>query len=316
MSKPVRNVILIGASGNMGVHVLKQLLAHPHHPGVSVLTREESTAEFPKPVKVFKTDYSPASLEQAFKNQDVVLSFLNYDVPFHRLELIIDAAIKAGVDRFVPSDYGIRTYHERYDVGVATYKRQIVEHLEAKAGSISWTSFICNPWIEYCLLDGLLGFDLEKQEANIVNKGDSPFSGSNRAYVAQAVCNLLTDQSAYHDSKNQYVHIAGHTLTQNGILSILKKLSGKPWKVEYVEADDMIAEGRKLIAVGNPWGMALVVRAVTCGYIEDGVCVGDLRSQNPWDERLGLKLNDLEDDLRATLEGQFPIIHLPPVIIP
>lgn len=139
----------VQASGNMGVHVLKQLLAHPNHPEVTVLTREESAAEFTEPVRVFRSDYSAASLEQAFKHQDVVLSFLNYDVPFDRLKLIIDAAIKAGVDRFIPSDYGIRTYHEQYSVGVATYKRKIVQYLEAKAGLISWTSFICNPWIEY-----------------------------------------------------------------------------------------------------------------------------------------------------------------------
>ncbi|KAH7089423.1 hypothetical protein FB567DRAFT_520740 [Paraphoma chrysanthemicola] len=316
MTKHVRSVILIGASGNIGVHVLTQLLAHPERPEVTVLTREESTAEFPEPVRVFRSDYSSTSLEQAFKNQDVALSFLNYDVPFDRLKLIIDAAIKAGVDRFIPSDYGIRTYHERYNVGVATYKRKVVRHLEEKEGLISWTSFICNPWIEYCLLDGLLGFDLGKHEADIVDSGDDPFSGSTRSYVAQAVCNLITDPAAYHDSKNQYVHLAGHTLTQNKILSVLEKVSGKQWKIDYTKADDVIAEGQKLIAVGNPWGMALIVRAVTCGRTGEGEGVGDLRYQRPWDERLGLKLNDLEDDLRATLEGQFPIIHMPPIIIP
>lgn len=131
------------------MHVLEQLLAHPKRPEVTVLTREESTAEFAEPAKVFRTDYTSASLEQAFKDQDVVLSFLNYDVPFDRLKLIIDAAIKAGVDRFIPSDYGVRTYDEDYEIGVATYKRKIVRYLESKAGLISWTAFICNPWIEY-----------------------------------------------------------------------------------------------------------------------------------------------------------------------
>lgn len=134
--------------------------------------------------------------------------------------------------------------------------------------------------------------------------------------MAQAVCNLLTDPAAYHDSKNQYIHLAGHSLTQNIILAQLEKLSGTQWKTENVKSDDMIAEGHNLIAVGNPWGMALVVRAVTCSRTEEGESVGDLRSQSPWDERLGLKLDALEDDLRATLEGQFPIIHMPPAIIP
>lgn len=76
------------------------------------------------------------------------MSFLNYDVSVDQ-KMIIDAAIKAGVDRFVPSDYGVRTYHPLYNVGVATYKRQFVEYLESKQDSISWTAIICNPWIEY-----------------------------------------------------------------------------------------------------------------------------------------------------------------------
>jgi hypothetical protein len=167
-----------------------------------------------------------------------------------------------------------------------------------------------------CLLDGLLGFDLEKHEASIVDSGDNPFSGNTRPYVAQAVCNLLTYPAAYQSSKNQYVHLTGHTLTQNKIVSILEELTGKKWKTDHVKANDLISEGRDLIAAGNHWGMALVVRAVTCGRTDEGEAVGDFRSLSPWDERLGLKLNDLKDDLRATLEGQIPIIHMPPVIIP
>lgn len=132
---------------------MQQLLAHGNSLDVTVLTRETSTAEFPGGVKIVRSDYTPASLEQAFRGQEVALSFLNYDVPFDLLKLIIDSAIKAGVNRFIPSDYGIRTYDERYDVAVATYKRRIVQYLEANQKFISWTSFICNPWIEYvCLI--------------------------------------------------------------------------------------------------------------------------------------------------------------------
>lgn len=131
-----------------------------------------------------------------------------------------------------------------------------------------------------------------------------------------AVCNLLMDPAAYHDSKDKYVHLAGHTLTQIKIVSILEKLTGKQWKRENVKADDMIAEGRKLIAAGSPWGMALIVRALTCSRTAKGERKGDLREYQPWDKRLGLKVNDLEDDIRGTLDGQFPIIHMPPTIIP
>ncbi|KNG45402.1 hypothetical protein TW65_07934 [Stemphylium lycopersici] len=314
MGPTVRNVILIGASGNIGLYILKELLSHPDHLKVTVLTRATSTATFPDGVRVVRSDYSRASLEEAFKGQNVALSFLNYDVSVDQ-KLIIDAAIKAGVDRFVPSDYGVRTYHPLYNVGVATYKRQFVEYLESKQDSIGWTAIICNPWIEYCLLDGLLGFDLDKQEAGIIDGGESPFSGSTRPYIARAVGNLLIDSAAYNHSKNQYVHLAGHTLTQNKLVSILEQLTGKQWKKDHVKSSELIERGHKLIADGSPWGMAFIVRAVTCSQV-DGEVVGDLRKQNPWDKRLGLRLDDLETDLRDTLDGKYPVIHMPPTIIP
>ena len=149
----------------------------------------------------------------------------------------------------------------------------------------------------------------------IIDDGDSPFSGSTRPYVARAVGNLLIDQVAYNDSKNQYVHLAGHTLTQNKLVSILEKLTGNQWKKDHVKSTELIERGRKFIAEGSPWGMAFVVRAVTCSKV-DGEVAGDLRKLNPWDERLGLKLNDLEVDLRDTLDGKYPVVHMPPTIIP
>lgn len=66
-------------------------------------------------------------------------------------ETVIDAAVKAGVKHFFPSEYGVRTYHPAFAQGVllATKKRSIVKHLEKTQDIMSWTGIMCNPWVDF-----------------------------------------------------------------------------------------------------------------------------------------------------------------------
>lgn len=83
--------------------VLPQLLESDLN--VTVVIRESSSATFPGVIKVAKSDFKVASLTDAFKEQDAVISML----PIMALSdqgVIIEAAIAAGVKRFIPSEYG------------------------------------------------------------------------------------------------------------------------------------------------------------------------------------------------------------------
>jgi uncharacterized protein YbjT (DUF2867 family) len=69
-----------------------------------VLTREASTHKFPEEVKVVKVDYTNLeSLTKALKGQDALVSAVaSVAVPSQRM--LIDAAVKAGVKRIIPSE--------------------------------------------------------------------------------------------------------------------------------------------------------------------------------------------------------------------
>ncbi|RYC80575.1 hypothetical protein BFJ63_vAg16535, partial [Fusarium oxysporum f. sp. narcissi] len=108
MSTQVKNVALIGASGNLGVVIQDHFLAQKDSPlHLSVLTRENSGAKFSKGLNVISTDYSPESLERRLRGQDVVIMLLPPESTVDH-ETVIDAAVKAGVKRFFPSEYGVR----------------------------------------------------------------------------------------------------------------------------------------------------------------------------------------------------------------
>lgn len=66
-------------------------------------------------------------------------------------ESIIDAAVKAGVKRFFPSEYGVRSNHPDFANGplITKKKNSIVKHLEKTQHVMSWTVLFCNPWIDF-----------------------------------------------------------------------------------------------------------------------------------------------------------------------
>jgi uncharacterized protein YbjT (DUF2867 family) len=71
---------------------------------VTVLTRESSNHKFPPEVKIAKVDYtSPESLAAALEGQDALVSAVATLAVLSQ-RLLIDAAVKAGVKRIIPSE--------------------------------------------------------------------------------------------------------------------------------------------------------------------------------------------------------------------
>lgn len=139
------------ASGNLGAAIQDHFASQPNLPfRVSVLTRQNSTAEFPSVFNVIRTDYSPESLKESFKGQDVVIMLLPPESSV-RHQTVIDAARGAGVKRFFPSEFGVRTNHPAFHENVALSKKKWshLKYLEKTQDVMSWTAIFCNPWIDH-----------------------------------------------------------------------------------------------------------------------------------------------------------------------
>ncbi|KAF4467250.1 DNA binding [Fusarium albosuccineum] len=301
MVTQIKNVALVGASGNLGVVIQDHFLAQPNSRlQVSVLTRKESDAEIPAGLNVIQTDYSPTSLQQGLRGQDVVIMLLPPESTVDH-ETVIDAAVKAGVKHFFPSEYGVRTYHPDF----------------ANNDVMSWTGLMCNPWVDFCVVDGLLGFDINNREARIYNGGNVPFSTGLRDLAAQALYALVTNPERLEEAKNKYIHVASYTTTQNEVLSVVEKLTGQKWKVKNLTSEEVLPEALEDVKKGKNWGLAYQVQAILYGKGSDGHAVGDFRPLGIWNERLGLPETTLEDDLRGPLAGEWKgILHWQPDELP
>lgn len=152
MSSQIKNVILLGAGGRLGPSILAVFDADPQFK-VSILTRHSSTSTFPSHLKIHRVadDYPEPELLQAFRGQDAVVSTIA-TANAAQQQAIIDTAIKAGVKRFVPSEYGSDPRNDKAMALLPQYfkaKKETVEYLKTKEKEgLTWTAFVTGPFFE------------------------------------------------------------------------------------------------------------------------------------------------------------------------
>lgn len=106
-SNTYKNVLIVGAAGDVGKSVLLALLADSTF-NVSVLSRTNSNSSFPSKVHVIKVDYSDSNaLTKALIGQDIVISTTGGETLGNDFgHTLAEAALNAGVKWFLPSEYG------------------------------------------------------------------------------------------------------------------------------------------------------------------------------------------------------------------
>jgi hypothetical protein len=242
------------------------------------------------------------SLKEAFKGQDVVISLVAGAVLGDQNKLI-DAAIAAGVQRFLPSEFGSDTADPRLiaAVPISQAKAGTVDYLKSKERELSWTSVITGPFFDWGFAIGFHGFNAANKTANIWDDGKATFSATNLHTVALAVIRALEKPEL---TKNQYVYVSGIDTTQNEILVAAEKVTGAKWTVSHGTTKELSAGGNAKIAKGDYSGIIDLLQAVTFGAEEE---LGYLKKAKEWNEKLGLPKDDLEKSIRAGLEGK--LIH-------
>ena len=142
-NKQIKNIIVLGATGNSGLPIIKALVEHPAKFVVTAVTRDKTKAQFPTPVKVIESDLSPESLREIFKGQDAIVSCVAAPlVPYQ--DEIVNAAIDCGVSRFLPSEFGIDSANPsaREYLPSIGKKNEVIDYLKTKEDKISWTAVI------------------------------------------------------------------------------------------------------------------------------------------------------------------------------
>jgi uncharacterized protein YbjT (DUF2867 family) len=310
MASRIKKVIVVGASGNIGTEIVASLLENKFI--VSALTRSTSKATFPSTVAVFRTDYTTASLIEAFKGQDAVVSTIATFSTGQQAN-IIDAAIAAGVKRFIPSEYGVDTSLPQIKdvLPQALPKQKTIEFLKTKeAAGLSWTGVVVGGFFDWAFATpGFMGWDLPGRKVTIFDGGDIEYEATTMPQIGRAVTAALTVEHE-EATKNKYIYVNSFTVTQNKVLAILEELTGDKFAVAHATRADLIKTSRetysKAIAAGNQGDGDYVpgsIEMITAQILDNDGLNGYSKRQGLCNDKLGLPKEDLKTILAQIVEN-------------
>jgi hypothetical protein len=234
-------------------------------------------------------------LESAFRGQDAVVSLLGSAGSGEQIKLI-DAAVAAGVKRFIPSDFGSDTTNPelRNIVPIFEGKKKVQDYMKSK--DIAWTVVITGVFGDWALANGFLGIDIKNHTARLFgDKGNRHFTTSTLAQIGRAVVAVLTHAA---ETANQYVYIESCTTTQNEIISVIEKETGAKFTVsEEVDTNQMTADALKRFGEGDFSAISPMLQGGI--FSEQGY--GNHESIETWNDRLGLKKEKVEDWVKAVI---------------
>ncbi|KAJ4350328.1 uncharacterized protein N0V89_008949 [Didymosphaeria variabile] len=298
MSAPLRKIALLGASGHLGTHLLAALEADPSF-DITVITRASSTFEFPIDVKVVRVsdDYPQQELVRAFKGHDAVILALNTGAEKYH-NVMVDACIKAGVRRLIPSVFGGRHTPAVQSVfPVAKAKADILSYVEACAaqqGEWTYTALSTGPFHELCVGAGMYDIDAGSKTATLWDGGDARFSVSTYGTIAQAVLQILRMPGV---TKNETVYVSSFETSQKELLGIYQDGTGgaEGWTVEYEDCEEGIKEAQDMYCTAEDGmtRMKAVGRLALLSTVMKGAG-GDFEAEGlSWNGRLGLEGEDV-----------------------
>ncbi|KAK1722760.1 hypothetical protein CaCOL14_010380 [Colletotrichum acutatum] len=254
----------IGAAGSLGAAVLKELV----DAGLEVTVLSRTTGKLPtdlsSKVKEVAVDFtSKTAIADALKGQEAVVSTIG-SAGLSLQETVIEAAIDAGVTRFIPSEFGSDLQNPlARALPVFVDKVKIEDLLEKRASEtgLSYTFIYNNLFLDWGLNVGFIA-DVAGKKATIYNGGSFPISVTRLSTVGKAVVAVLGNPNA---TKNQTVRIHDGKLTKREIVEAAQAVTGADgWAISEEKTADVQAKSDKALSEGvfDEWvWLGYIIRA-------------------------------------------------------
>lgn len=205
------------------------------------------------------------SLVAALKGYDAIINTLSVGIVPRDIHLrLVDAAHAAGIQRFVPSEFGCDTANPLTSklpvFGDKVAVIQKLQEITKQDSDFSWTSVITGPFFDWGLQHNFI-INLKGLSTPIYDGGDVPVSSTTLASVGRAVAGVLKHAE---ETKNRPVFIQDVEFTQNQLL----KLSGNGDNIqrEAVRTEDLEKQAYEALKQSPPDGRkfatSLILRAV------------------------------------------------------
>jgi hypothetical protein len=158
---------------------------------------------------------------------------------------LIDAAIAAGVSRFLPADFGgdLTSPHLRTLI-ISRDKVATEEYLQKHESRISHTSIRTGPLIDWLLSRGVL-VNMKDRSVTLHDSGDKRFSATTLTTAAAAVVAVLKMGT---ESQNRAFKVHEIVTSQNQLLKLAKEiLPGVEWIINSASTAEMTSKSNELL---------------------------------------------------------------------
>jgi nucleoside-diphosphate-sugar epimerase len=306
MSNHIENVLILGASGSVGAPILDALLAESSF-HVTIVSRATSSASFPSHIPVIKISdaFTTEELTAAFKGQDAVVVALSTgpatsggkDGLVFRL---IDAALAAGVKRFIPSEFGTNNLDPRARAFAPTYDRkgEMLEYLiktcKNSQGKMTWSSISCGSWLDWALdpskSGNFLGIDVKGKKAIVYDSGTNRFAITSSKNTGLAVAKALLNPAM---TANKQMFLCDLSASTRQIVSALEAEMKAKFLVEEKQSGPEIRKLRQQLDAGDLNATYPLLAISFCADVDIG-CNFEAE-QEVWNTKLGLPKVTLEE---------------------
>ncbi len=236
-------------------------------------------------------------LVKALRGQDALISTIGFGA-ITLEEKLIDAAIEAKVQRFLPSEYGVNNTDltARALCPVFDGKGSVIDALKSKeAMGLTWTAVPTGLWLDWTLEPAISFADIniKTHTATLWQDGTHKLSWSTLSWSAEGIAQILLNP---RKTANKVVPLHGFLASQNEIVVLLEKLQGRKYEISRFEGGEVIDAAQRSWKENKDVKSALdLVKAgfFLDGYGSDFINEGITQNGNEFLELPTLELEDV-----------------------
>ena len=296
-STPQQHVLVIGY-GTAGSVILRALAAQPDRFRTSMLVRPDSIVSKKEALEAFRqlgiavlpgdVTADVETLTSLLQGVDVLITALSLPMMAAQVPLA-QAALAAGVKRFLPTEWGMDVERMGKDSALGSYGWSKVEARHAiMASGLPYTLVQCSIWTEF-LLSPMRIVDPETRTVHAVGSLDSRLSTTTLADMAALVPAIISDPATL----NADIRIASQTLSWGELLEAAQRATGEKWTAVVRSVE----ETQAAVAANHQDFRSLFQLVVVSGK---GVLWADDETWN-FHHQTGVKTTSMEEFLRLKL---------------
>jgi uncharacterized protein YbjT (DUF2867 family) len=225
-----KTILVAGATGNLGARIVKSLLDKGAHVRAVVRTGtdpEKISRLKSLGVEVIEADMTDVNaVSRACKGASCVVSALAglKDVIVDAQKVLLDAAVLAGVPRFIPSDYSldftnlIYGRNRNFDL-----RKDFQAYLDQSP--IAATTIFIGPFMDM-LTDQMPMILFKKKRILYWGNADLRLDFTTMNDTAAFTANAALD-----DTTPRFLRIAGDQITARGMSVVMSEITGQPFKL-------------------------------------------------------------------------------------